>query len=336
MKHTNALLCCFVLLGAGCLTSQKVVLLDFDTDRRVKFSGETPYWDAIVPTPVNGQYVFHMYRQDDGLRLVKRDLAGKVLREIPMPLFYPWYPSAHVALRPDESGIAYLKYKTENLYFYDFATGQERILFREFATSEIVVEALSWVNNSQLVALLNDDTKLGHATARLVKMDADSGKILKQLPLPDRGDVAISPSRNLMAFAEMTRGAGIKIIDLRSLSVITEIQGTNGSSWMNLPAWLQDESELAYVDNDDWLCVFTLNEKKIRRITELPKDDVCYFVGYPRKNLLLVRSGTSGGNSTLKLINPDSGQIVKTIAQPFNGEMLPIADGKVLAHIIGY
>lgn len=336
-KLTNLVLCLLMLLGAGCLTAQRVVLLDLDTQRSVSFSGDTPYWDAIVPTPVDSQFVYHMYRKDDGLRLVKRDLAGKVLKEIPLPLFCPYYTSAHVALRPDESGIAYHKYKTENLYFYDFATGQERILFREFATSEIVVEALSWVNNNQLVALLDYDTKLGHATARLVKIDADSGKFLAQLPLKARGDVAISPSGDLVAFAEMTRGAGIKIIDLRSLSVISEIPGDRGWSWMNLPAWLKDESELAYVDNDHWLCIFKLTDKKTRRITKIPKDHVCYFVGYPRKDLLLFESGNAeDAKKGLNLVDPMSGSVIKKILVENCGGHLIIAGGNVLAFVMGY
>ena len=337
MKRINVLLCFLVLLGAGCLTSQKVGLLDLDTGHSVTFSSETPYWDAIVTTPVDSQYVYHMYRKDEGLRLVKRDLTGKVLKEISMPLFYPWYTSAHVALRPDESGVAYLKYETADLFYFDFTSGKESLLASNIASSELTLKDLVWIDNRYLVATREQDTKIGRVMASVVKIDSEGRQIVAELALREKrpADVSISPSRRFLAISPDDWGQGICIVDLVSLKVVSEVPVTDKRSYMIRPAWLADSITLAYVDGNT-LSVFSLTDNSIKPIMEIPKDHVCYFVGYPRKNLLLVRSGTSGGNSKLKMINPVSGQIVKTISKPFNGSMLLIADGKVLAHIIGY
>jgi hypothetical protein len=106
---------------------------------------------------------------------------------------------------------------------------------------------------------------------------------------------------------------------------------------MNLPAWRQDELELAYIDNDDWLCIFTLTDKKTRRIMKIPKDHACYFVGYPRKNLLLVESGSvKVAKKGLYLVDPVSGSVIKKILVENCAAHLIIAGGNVLAYVMGY
>lgn len=330
MKN-NVIIFILVLILSGC-SQPGIKLLNLNTDETVFFSGKSGYFDEIVPMPINSKFIYTIYREEDHLKLDKRDLSGALVKGHHIPLFSEYYGFNKYALSLDETKFVYYKNNTNNIYLYDLLTKSEFLLCKSIVSSEVTIVGIFWISNNELIIILDADEDIGRKVGEILKVDVSSKKIVARLEFEDPMNFSFSPSSMLLAVAPMIRGTGIKIIDLKKMVIISEVPNSNKSSWENLPAWNHNGTKLAYVDGNNVLSIFNSQDKKSTSIRQVPKNDVCYYVAYPNDNTCVLEHGQPGGKSKIYFIDLNTNKTIRTISDVW-GAVVFADNGNVIAYV---
>lgn len=343
----------FSTVGCAHVCTQRVEVLDLDTFRTVSFQGKSKCWDELVPPALQSQEVAQLCPDRDNLVLVTRSRDGTILHEKSLPLFDPYFRAKTFALRPDSDAAAYFPSRSTAVHLFDFASKRQTQITEDLTRNHWHINALVWADNRYLFVLLGDELDevrnaqgersiVRTVPGSLVKVDTDAKAIVGKVLLENPHECALSPSGKLLAIAHFSKTwAPIKIFDTRSLSVVTTVPGAS-QLWMHSPAWCPDETALAYCEGvrstrTQWLSVFSLRTGSSTRILQIPDHHVCYFVGFPRADLLVFLTGDPDKDkSQMCFVKLPSGEVQKTVTDDFNGLSAVFANGQAIASQKGY
>jgi len=320
-------------LTCGCLPSGSVRIMNLETFETRSFDRGCPLCTAIVPMGMRAEHVFYLYYESDELRLAKVNLQGKLVETKALPLFSAAYGAApDFALRPDEGAFAYYKDSSHDLCLYEFTKKVESVLVSKVAANQFRFAGVMWMDSRYLIAVMKRDYGKDE-TGYAVKIDTEARQVVGRVELASPSDVAISPSGQFLAVS-MFRWAGLAMVDLRTMTVSVILRGDKG--YIKQLAWHPDETRLAYVDGEDWLCVLTLRDLSVRRVAALPQHYVCYFLGFPRDGVCVYRAAPYGGGwwsegSRIYFIDTRSGKPLRTMRGGHGGGHL-IANGGFLVY----
>ena len=317
-----------LVLLSGCYPQAGIKLLHLQPNKSVFFSGNTCYWDEIVPTPIDSKFIYFIYRKGDYLTLDKRDLSGVRLKDHQIPLFSVYYGATPHALSQDESKLVYFKDNTSSIYLYDLLTKSESLLCGNLVYNKYTIEGIFWMNNNTVIILLDD---ISTETGEVIRIDVSTKKITGKLEHVHPMDFSFSPANMLLAVAPMMRGWGIIIVDLEKMIAIEEIPNSNQRSWMNEPAWNQEGTKLAYVDTNNILSIYDMKSKRSTTVKQIPKDNVVYFVAYLNENTCVIRHGLPGGKNKLYFIDLNTKRDTRIVSDIW-GAVIFVDDGNVIAY----
>ena len=320
----------------GCMAPRRIAIIDARTYEMKLFSpGGDSWYRSWLPTGRKSESVLYIVQSGNRLEIVKRDLLGHVISRRPIPFFDPFMSCLH-ALSPDENEFAYYRGKSDELWVYDLRTGEDRILLRNVRLSSLRSK-MFWISDEELAAIEVKSSPSGIETAEILKIDATNRTVIGRLTVVAAGDIAFHPQRNLLALAPFAPGAAIHLIDLKKMKVVADIPNPTQHSISDL-AWNPDGSRLAFRGGDKCLNEYSLQQRTVRRLVQIPDNEVCYFVGYVNGEICAYQSEDPEGRKSahLDFIEVGTGRVVQSLRAPFNGRTGVIADGEKLVSWIGY
>ena len=324
----------FIMLALfGCSNQPGIKVVNFKNNESIVFSGESGFYDEIVPMSMDDKFIYSIFKKNNHIELVKRNLAGSILKQDRIPLFSKWYGSTPYALSPDESKFVFYKDNTRNLYLYDLLGKKESLLLKDISSSAFTIKGIFWMDSDNLIILLDEDEDIGRKGGEIFKMKVSTKATVEKLELDDPHDYSFSSASMLLAVAPMVRGAGIKIIDLRNFAIVSEIPNFNKLTWMNLPAWNRSGTKLVYLDGAGVLSIYNIKDKSSVSIQNIPKGEVGYFTGILNDDICALSYGQPDGKSKLYFVDVNTKKVIKTISDVW-GTIVLIDSGNVIAYEI--
>jgi hypothetical protein len=320
----------------GCMAPRRLAIIDARTYEMKSFPpGGDTWYTSWLPTGRQSDSVLYIVQTGPQLEIVKRDLAGHVVSRRAIPFFDPFMSYLH-ALSPEENGFAYYRGKSDELWLYDLRTGEDRLLLRNVRLSSFK-SRLFWISDRELAAIEVKSSPSGREEAEILKIDVASGSVSGRLAVVAGGDVAFFPPRNLLALAPVAPGEAVRIIDLKKLRLVDSISNSTPYSVSNL-AWNPDGSRLAFRGGDKCLSEYSLQQRTVRRLVQIPENEICYFVGYVNREICACQSDDPERRKSahLDFIEVATGRVVKSLRAPFNGRTGVIADGAKVVSWTGY
>jgi hypothetical protein len=306
--------------------------MNLETFQTISFGQGCPSCTAFVPVGMHNKHVCYLYRVGDELRMATVDLKGQLVKTKAVPFFSPAYgASPDYALRPDEGAFAYYKDSSHDVCLFDFGTQSEAVLVPDVAKNQFMFAGLMWMDNRYLVAVVNKSNPTDWNAGGVLKIDTQARQVDGRLELPFIGDASISPSGQLLAVTHFL-SKGLTIVDLQRMSVAAS--PTNHTKYFHNPAWHPDETRMAYVDGENWLCMLTLRDRSVQRVAKLPDRYNCYFLGFSSDELCVYRGGPGDGSSRICFLNPRSGKTIKAMGGGCGTGQLRqlLGDGKFLVY----
>jgi hypothetical protein len=320
----------------GCMAPRRMAIIDARTYEMKSFPpGGDTWYTSWLPTGRKSQSVLYIVQSGNRLEIVKRDLQGHVISRRPIPFFDPFLSYLH-ALSPDENEFAYYRGKSDELWLYDLRTGEDRVLLRNVCLSSLRSK-LFWISDGELAAIEVKSSPSGIEAAEIQKIDVTNRTVVGRLAVVAGGDVAFHPQRNLLALAPFAPGAAIHLIDLKKMKVVVDIPNPTQHSVSDL-AWNSDGSRLAFRGGDKCLNEYSLQQRTVRRLVQIPDNEVCCFVGYVNGEICAYQSDNPERRKSahLDFVEVATGRVVQSLRAPFNGRTGVIADGGKLVSWTGY
>jgi hypothetical protein len=330
-----------LMLLTGCMQYRSLMIIDAITLKSQSYQYHR-FNSLFISTPTSDDF-FVLSPASTCYNLYRCGSKANIIHTDKIPFYTRWPDAIPPAINSFDDKVVFWREESRELCIYDIASGKEDVLAKNISEDSSHLNSIIWINNTNLLVVVEDTHKLlpdrdveTVKIGRVLKINTTNKCIESELNVKDPMACAISPNGRLLAIARMIRGKGIVIIDTETMSLSDELPNTERYSWMKEPSWSTDSTKLAYLDAYSNLSIYDTITKSSTIIYSIPKEQICYFVGMPAKDIVACSYGPSHGlYKTLILIDIPSKKIKFSIKKQFNGSAYVFAGNHIVCEI-GY
>ena len=301
---SNPILLIGILLICGCATARvnhtvglRILDLETNVEKMIPSDG---YREVLIDHPYTQSGFLTLTRKGSKLLLRHRDEEGRVIEETELPLLTSGYAGRNwMDISSDKSAIVYFDGKSHNLIIRSLRTGEERQLLLDIASSSIAIEVLKWLNDSEILLLINDINKHDRYLMMKINIENDQQSILRQPFYSNSNDISLSFDRRSLAVVEELPmwSYQLIILDVSKMKTLKVVPKVFSQMSVVSVCWLKNGRDLAFSDTSNSLYIYHLKTDTIEYLQGLSRGGG--FIVGEVNNLLVIREseGDPGSRS---------------------------------------